>query len=60
VTPVHLKYLYHKHGAFSYVRRVGGKVVWTRLAVDMPTALLKYHEILPWPATRGRRRRKGI
>jgi integrase len=46
VSPIHLKHLYHKHGAYYYVRRQNGKVVWTRLAADMPTALLKYHELI--------------
>ena len=32
MSPIHLKHLYHKHNAYYYVRRQGGKVVWTRLA----------------------------
>ncbi len=39
--PVKLRHLHWKHGAYYWVGRRDGKVVWTRLAADMPTALLK-------------------
>jgi integrase len=46
VPPVKLRHLYFKHNAYYYVRRQNGRVVWTRLAADMPTAILKYNELI--------------
>lgn len=45
MSPVKLRHLHHKHGAYYWVGRVGGKVVWRRLAADLPTAMLLYYDL---------------
>jgi hypothetical protein len=45
VSPVKLPHLHQKHGAYYHVRRVGEKVVWTRLDKDLDRALAKYAAI---------------
>lgn len=39
------RHLHRKHGAYFYVARVDGKVVWTRLSADFGEALRKWAEI---------------
>jgi len=50
MTPVKLPRLHLKHGAYYYVRRTGGKVVWTRLSASLPEALAQ------WTAMEAQRR----
>jgi integrase len=39
VSPVKLRHLHYRHGAYYYVRRQGGKVVWKRLSADRSEAI---------------------
>jgi integrase len=45
VTPVKLRHLHYRHGAFYYVRRIGGKVVWKRLSADLSEAVRLWQAI---------------
>lgn len=45
MSPVKLKHLHFRHGAYYYVRRAGGKVVWRRLSADLSEALLLWQRL---------------
>jgi integrase len=45
MTPVKLRHMHFRHGAYYYVRRVGGKVVWKRLSADLSEAVRLWQQI---------------
>ncbi len=45
MTPVKLKHLHFRHGAYYYVRRQGGRVVWKRLSADLSEAVKLWQAI---------------
>jgi integrase len=54
MSPVKLKHFHRKHGAYYWVGRQGGKVMWRRLSADLSEAL-RLWEILEQAAPTGSR-----
>ena len=45
MTPVKLKHMHFRHGAYYYVRRQGGRVVWKRLSADLSEAVKLWQKL---------------